>query len=342
MILAALPDHRFLPAPLWLLTVLHLVTLTLHLLAMNALLGSVVFALFAPIPDRARHPVTLRLVKLMPSLMAATVTLGVAPLLFVQLVYGRVIYAASIASGFWWILVPAAAMVVYGLLYAVSFRGLARPGSRALLLLALAGLVFVSLVYSSVFALAERPADIASVHAAAPSGTAWNPDVGAWLPRWAHAILGALMVGFLFVRWMDAGESVARRAAVRMYLGAFVLAFLTGIAYLFALTDHLKPFMRSSGIWWLTGGVVLSLGAAHLVFKGKMALAGTITGVSVLGMVAARHELRRLVLGGAFDPAAPPVEPQWGVFSIFLLSFVAAIALSAWMLRAFRMGPVER
>ena len=34
-----LPDYHFLPGPLWLITILHLVTLTLHSAAMNFLLG---------------------------------------------------------------------------------------------------------------------------------------------------------------------------------------------------------------------------------------------------------------------------------------------------------------
>ena len=37
-----LPDYQFLPAPLWLITVLHILTLTLHFAAMNFLLGGLI------------------------------------------------------------------------------------------------------------------------------------------------------------------------------------------------------------------------------------------------------------------------------------------------------------
>jgi putative copper export protein len=41
-----LPDYNFIPAPLWLITTLHLVTLTLHFVAMNFLFGGLFVLLF--------------------------------------------------------------------------------------------------------------------------------------------------------------------------------------------------------------------------------------------------------------------------------------------------------
>ena len=94
-----LPDYNFIPAPLWLITVLHILTLTLHFVAMNFLVGGVIIVLWGKFTDRWNHPVVKKFISAFPSAMAATVTLGVAPLLFVQLVYHRQVYAASIVSG---------------------------------------------------------------------------------------------------------------------------------------------------------------------------------------------------------------------------------------------------
>ena len=47
-----LPDYEFLSAPLWLVTVLHLLTFTLHLVAMNFLLGGVIIVLHAAVRRR--------------------------------------------------------------------------------------------------------------------------------------------------------------------------------------------------------------------------------------------------------------------------------------------------
>ena len=117
-----LPHYEFLSAPLWLLTALHLLTLTLHFVAMNFLLGGVLIVLHAGIRKRWDDPTLLDFVRMFPSAMAATVTLGVAPLLFLQLVFHRQVYSAAIVSGWFWLGVVAAAIVAYYALYRASWK----------------------------------------------------------------------------------------------------------------------------------------------------------------------------------------------------------------------------
>jgi len=52
-----LPDYNFLSAPLWLVTVLHIVTLTLHFLAMNFVVGGLIAILWGKFTDRWNNPV---------------------------------------------------------------------------------------------------------------------------------------------------------------------------------------------------------------------------------------------------------------------------------------------
>ena len=91
-------SYEFLPAPLWLITLLHLVTLTLHFVAMGALFGGLGALLLTRVDAKWSRPAVASMVKLLPTLLALTVTLGVAPLLFLQLVYHRQVYAAAIVS----------------------------------------------------------------------------------------------------------------------------------------------------------------------------------------------------------------------------------------------------
>src|SRR5574342_300774 len=90
------PAHEFISAPLWLLTTLHILSLTLHFVAMNFLFGGIIIVLHAAIRKRWDDPTLLKFVRMFPAAMAATVTLGVAPLLFLQVVYPRQVYAAAI------------------------------------------------------------------------------------------------------------------------------------------------------------------------------------------------------------------------------------------------------
>lgn len=335
---AALPDYDFLPAPLSVVTVLHLLTLTLHLVAMNCLFGGLVTVLFGGIDDRWRNPAVQRVVRLLPTLMAATVTLGVAPLLFVQLTYGGVVYAASIVSGWYWLLIPFSVIVGYYFLYGASFSKRDDAPRGVWLGVALACLVFVALVYSSVFSMAERPDVQKELYAANQSGLLLDPNVGEWLFRWLHMLTGATMVGALFVALVSRGDEQVSRAARRVYVIGLVLAAVTGVAYVGTLGDALRPFMRSPGIGLVTVGAVLALVAAFTMLKGRLLVTTVLTLVSLATMVVARHTLRLVVLPEPAHPAtvyADKVVPQWDVFGIFVVCLVIAVALVWTMLRLF-------
>lgn len=335
-----LPDHNFLPAPLWLITVLHVVTLTLHFVAMNFLVGGIIAVLFTGVTNRWEDPTVAKFVKLFPTVMAVTVTLGVAPLLFLQLVYYQQVYSASIVSGWFWLAVVPVIVVSYYLLYAVS---LGRTGKGVLLFLALLGLLYVSFVYSTVFALAERPEMIRRLYAATcQSGLIINTEPGTWAFRWLHMLLGAVTVGAFFVGLLGRDDPPLFQFGRRFFLWGMAGAMVLGLVYLLTLGDVLLPLMRSAAIWLIVVALVLSLGALHFFFKKRFVPAGLLLFLSLLGMVVVRHTLRLFLLEGEFDPAQIPVRPQWPVFVIFLVCFVVAIALVAVMIRMYFAGRSHR
>ena len=331
-----LPDYQFLSAPLWLLTALHILTLTLHFVAMNFLFGGVIIVIHAGVRRKWDDPTLLKFVRLFPVAMAATVTLGVAPLLFVQLVYHRQVYAGAIVSGWFWLNVITAVIIAYYALYRSSLKG-DRTGKISIpaLLLALAGLVYVSLVYSSVFSMAERPGLIERLYATDQSGSIFNPAAGDYVLRWLHMMLGAVTVGGFFVGMLGRNEPAIYQTGKMYFVVGMALASLAGMAYMLTLLPILQAFVNSPGIWVLGVAVLLSLGSLHFFFKKEFCVSGTMLFVSMLGMVYARHEVRLLKLAGQFEPSTLRVAPQWGPFVMFLICFVVALAVVAWMLRLF-------
>jgi hypothetical protein len=334
-----LPGYEFLPAPLELLTLLHLLTLTLHLLAMGALFGGLGALLLARVPRKWSRPGATRLVRLLPTLMAVTVTLGVAPLLFLQLVYHRQVYAAAIVSAWFWLALVAAAMLAYFLFYSVTLRP-GRPETRTRrLVLAFFALAFVSLVISSVLTLAERPETIARAWAADPSGAVLNPELGRWLPRWLHLVAGALAIGSFALAALSRDDEELSAAARRSALWWMIAAIALGFGALAGLGDQLPAYLRSAAAAWMVASLALGLGALHFLFRRRMVAAGALLFGSLAAMVVQRHLARLIVLGGALDPSAMAVRPQWGVFALFLACFVAMAATLAWMLRLFFARP---
>lgn len=331
-----LPEAVFLSAPLWLITTLHIVTLTLHFVAMNLLVGGTIFVLWAAGAGRLGNPVVGRVIVLLPATMAATVTLGVAPLLFVQLVYHRQVYAASIVSGWLWLGIVGAAIAAYYLLYAAAFCKPPSPGRHGTFFgLALVALLYVSFVYSTVFSMAERPDLIAALYAQSQSGLAINPQAGEWLPRWLHMLTGAVGVGGFILGILARDDEQAWSMARALFLGGMALAATFGILYLAVLGREIGPFMRTPGAWTLTVGIVLFLGALHFFFKKRFVPAGAMLFVSLLSMVLNRHYLRLVRLEAHYDPASLPVAPQWSPFVLFLVCFVLALALVGYMLYLF-------
>lgn len=333
------PAHDFLPAPSWLLTSLHVLTLTCHLVAMNFLLGGLIIALTARLGRRWENPAVRRLVKLFPSAMAATVSFGVAPLLFAQLVYGKQLYAASIVSGWFWLAVPVLLVVAYYLFYAAAFARRDSPRLGAYAFIALILLLLVSVVYSSVFALAERPELQVSIYARVQSGLVFNPDVMAWLPRWLHMIAGTITVGGFFFGLLGRDDERASSVGRTVFSIGTAVSALVGIAYLMSLGELLRPFMRSPGIGLVTVGALAGAAAVFFYRKRRFRTSGVLLFLALLGMVAARHVLRQVALEGTLDPAAMRIAPQWEVFAVFVVCLAIAVAVSFWMIRAFLMAP---
>ncbi|HTS17348.1 MAG TPA: hypothetical protein VMP11_07240 [Verrucomicrobiae bacterium] len=331
-----LPNYEFLSAPLWLVTILHLVTLTLHFVAMNFLFGGLIIVIHAGLRKRWDDPTLLKFVRLFPAAMAATVTLGVAPLLFLQMTFPKPVYSAAIVSGWFWLGVIGAVIVAYYALYRSVLRG-EKTGkvSLAALVLALAGMVYVSFVYSSVFSMAERPALIQQLYAQDQSGRVLNPALGDYLLRWLHMVLGAVTVGGFFVGMLGRKEPVTYNTGKAYFVGGMALASVAGIAYLMTLQPILAHLMQTRASWVLLVAILLSLGSLHFFFKKSFCVSGTMLFVSMLGMVYIRHIVRLLRLGGQFRPDAIRVAPQWGPFGLFLVCFVIMLAVVAYMLRLF-------
>ena len=110
-----------LPAPVWLLKLLHIVTLSLHFVAVEMLLGGLLLAVLLSLFRSASSQVAARaLARRLTVVMTFVINLGVPPLLFAQVLYGRALYTSSVLIGVYWIAIIPTLMLVYWLLYKFS------------------------------------------------------------------------------------------------------------------------------------------------------------------------------------------------------------------------------
>ena len=331
-----LPDYNFLSAPLWLITVLHIVTFTLHLVAMNFMVGGIIIVLNGSLNGRRDDSTVEMFIKMFPTIMAATVTLGVAPLLFLQLVYGRQVYAASIVSGWFWIMIFAVVIVCYYCLYIAAFRGKGRKKLvNTCLSIALICFFYISFVYSSVFSMAEHPDLYKALYTVNQSGMVINPDIGSYFLRWLHMLTGAVMVGGFFIGLAGKESEEVFGIGRVFYIGGMIITMAVGLGYIFTFGNNLVPFMKSPATPLLLVSITLSLGSLFYFLRKNFLPSGMMLLVSFAGMVYVRHLLRVLNLKDYFDPAMVPIKSQWLFFTIFLVCFIIAIALIVYMLKLF-------
>ena len=348
------PDPMPLPAPVWLLRTLLLLTFFLHVLFMNCLLGGTAVALVCTM-RRKSSEFSVRLAgdlgRLLPSVFAFTITLGVAPLLFLQVMYGQFLYASSILIGVPWLAIIGMVVLAYYGVYFFSMRG-HEPNGKTTAVLALVVLLLASIafVYSNNFTLMLAPERWLDLYHSNASGWNLNWSEPSLLPRYLHFVLGALAVSGLglVVMGLREREDGYRQWLIEqgslLFTGTTLLNVGVGFWFLVKLPGPVRlAFVGGNGFATalLGVGMLLPLAAiAHLIMakankspKRQLAIGVSCGVLTVAAMVVMRDVLRNLALAPCFSPNRLPVAPQWGVILLFVLFFIAGLATLYYMLR---------
>ena len=112
--LIPMPDS--IPAPVLLFLVLDLLLFMLHILLINIILGGSLIIIFSrwkeqyePLDSRLHGAVAAKI----PTTFALAINLGVAPLLFLQVIYGHLFYTSSVLMAVYWIAVIPLLILAY-------------------------------------------------------------------------------------------------------------------------------------------------------------------------------------------------------------------------------------
>ncbi len=347
------PDPMPLPGPVWLLRTLLLLTFFLHVLFMNCLLGGTAVALVCAM-RRKSSAFSARLAgdlgRLLPSVFAFTITLGVAPLLFLQVMYGQFLYSSSILIGAPWLAIIGMVILAYYGVYFFSMKEHEHKGKTTVVLtLVLPLLASVAFVYSNAFTLMLGPERWLGLYHSHASGWNLNWSEPSLLPRYLHFVLGAFAVSGLglvvmgFRQREDGYRQWLIEQGSMLFTGATLLNFGAGFWFLVKLAGPARlAFVGGNGFATalLGVGMLLPLAAiAHLIMAKankspkRQLLIGVSCGLlTVAVMVVMRDLLRNLELAPHFSPYRLPVAPQWGIILLFVLLFVAGLATLYYML----------
>lgn len=344
-----------LPAPVWLLKLLHVVTLSLHFVAVEMLIGGLLLAVLLSLL-RGFPPslITARaLARRLTIVMTYVINLGVPPLLFAQVLYGRALYTSSVLIGLYWIALVPTLMLTYWLLYRFSAR--LESGKSAwwvgLMAWFLAG--GIARLLSTNMTLMLRPEAWRAMYSASAMGRFLPTGDPTLTPRWLLMLAGGLFVGGLWLIYLS-GRSTFTAEEKRFAAGlGGVLTAVFGVVYLLAgiwaervqpdavkaglATHPLYHFAGYAGYGWLAL-VALAIVAGLIASSAKIATAWLSWAAVLLAVFTEimftlyRDGVRDLtLLSKGFDVWDRAVVTNWSVVSLFLVLFVGGVGVIGWL-----------
>jgi len=359
------PDVLPLPAPVWLLEFLLVFTFIAHVVPMNILFGGGFLAAISHLLAKkdARHErLARRISVLMPTVIAFTVTLGVAPLLFLQVLYGQLMYSSSILMANAWFWVIPIVIIFYYLAYLLRFKWDSLAGLRPLLAWVIAILIAtVGFIYSNNFTLMLRPETWGAHYFANPSGGQLNWTDPTLYPRYLHMLFGALAVAGLWVMILGvrgkSGDAEWSRWAVKygakIFMHGTLMNVLTGFWFFLVLPSRVRLIFMggnttATAVFFVA--MLATVAAWLLINKASRAenfrspaIVGSVVLLGVIALMAVmRHQVRIAYLEPYFKLEQLQSSPQWGPFVMFGITLVVGLVLVVWLIRAvLRAEPVQ-
>lgn len=321
-----------------------LLTFPLHLLAMNAMVGSTGIALIQHFKGgELRKSLAHRIAIALPLVIAFAVNFGVAPLLFVQVLYGHFIYTSSILMGLFWIFViPLLIVAYYGAyLYDFRFEKLGKLGPW-ILLVVLVLMVIIGYFFSNNMLMMTLPDQFAGYfdHMGGDMLVSGNRM---FLPRFLHMMVSAFAVGGLFVAILgtfgkDKNPELTEHAGcVGMRTFAYLTMFniLLGVWFLLAIPrETMMLFMGQNMLAtvFFTMGLVLTIVVIVTAMKKKVWLTTILTVILLYVMSFMRAYMRTDFLDERFTLDQLKVIPEYSPLILFLVTLVVGLAGVAWLI----------
>jgi hypothetical protein len=352
-----------LPGPTIWYVVLYVVTLLLHVAFMSYVLaGSVMLGLaglrgMLGLGERNRQaaasawsPVTRILKDWMPFVLSAAITAGIAPLLFVQILYQQEFYTANLLSFHRWMSILPVLIVAFYLLYLLKAH---RIEGRVVLQGIVSMLVMASMLFVA-WSWIEN-------HLLSLDRSAWPGQYEremmvytspAIVPRLAFWVVSAFATGALLISWQirsgasDVGEQAVTQSG--RPLASLAIATIVPAAigmlpvFLWPLGD--KPQATGTMLWaWVSiaGAALAAVAWGAVAWRGVLnpgllTAASIGTGLFWLGALAVRESARIATIGIETVAARHRDVGTLAGFIVFLVFAVLGIGTIAWVIRSVR------
>lgn len=359
------PDPIPVPGEIGLILFLLYLTFFVHVVLMNTLLGGLVLTFVSEVisrqspraESRHRHEhLAEQLSHILPFAVSLTITFGIAPLLFVQGIYGQFFYTSSVLMAWVWLGVLLLILIGYYSLYLYT-RGFARFARRRYWFIGTSLVMFltVAFIYVNNLTLMQTPQKWLAIYTGTKgSGWHWNLDEATLWPRYLHFALSAVAVAGMMVLGLglrerdEARASFMRRWGGNWFLGATLLQIGVGLWFYYAIPTNLRAISLdqegaartlfiSAHVLFIIGSLCIGLAAYGRAGAGAGWAGIALILAGIAEKIINRDQLRQAYLGQVgwhFD--ALQTSPQHDVIALFFVFLVAGLGLLAWVILKYR------
>jgi len=348
-----IPTPDTIPAPWAFFEFLLILTFFAHLLFMNAMLGTALIALVREMRTPPADPPPCRdIAATLPYTIAFAVNFGVAPLLFLQVLYGHFIYTSSIFMGGYWLSIIGLLILAYYSAYLYKMAGTLSATARRLTIgTSLLLLLTIAFFFVNNMTLMLTPQSW-NAYFHRPGTTFLNLADPILIPRYLHFVVASVAVGGLFLAILayfqqkkgvpDAEKRL--HAGIKWFTSATVVQIGSGILFFFSLPKNVyQLFVGDSPLHTtlLSGALIGAFASLYYGNKERLWPATFAVAATIFLMILVRDLVRQAYLSPYFHPADLRLVPQWSPLFLFLAILVLGLAVVAYMLRLAARVPKE-
>lgn len=342
---ALIPTPDTLPVSWGWFEFLLIITLFLHIILMNVMLGTGIIAFVNNFQSNTESDPLARIIsRKLPFAIAFTVNFGIAPLLFVQVLYGHFFYTSSVLMANFWLFVIGFLIFGYYMAYVYDYKYDALQGSRVSVIgLSVFSMLTIAFLMSNNFTMAQNP-EVWTRYFESPTGFLLNLADPTFFPRYLHFMtaaiaVGGMSIGLYFELKRRRGDQEAAkwvRYGCNWFGYATIVNFGFGFWFFGSLPQQARDTSTFVGIMitlLLFAGVTLSGLAVVYSLRGKIFPMLYSALLTVFFMIMIRDLVRVAYLKPYFSVSDLIVVPQYSPLVFFLAFFIGGLFLVHWMFK---------
>ncbi|MDH3348032.1 MAG: hypothetical protein OEM02_08025 [Desulfobulbaceae bacterium] len=328
--------------PFW-FQLLLILTFYIHLILMNTMLGISIIAFWENIRGKCDNKQICKdISKTLPFLIGFTVNFGVAPLLFLQNIYGHFMFTSSILMGVFWLSVIILLIISYYAAYIFKMRYDEIYPFRSIIIgISTIGMASIAFIICNNITMMERPESWIR-YFDNPSGLLLNLSDPTLAPRYLHFLLSAIAIGGLSIalfykfRYQRGYTSAYNKIGYgcKIFSLTTIVNFAVGFWFLESLHPLNKGITTPIGLFFtisLFTGITTGLLAIYNGLQERVIPTLYWAMVTIFFMVLVRDFVRAIHLGPYFHLSEFTINPQYSPLIIFLICFLCGIILIGWM-----------